>query len=178
LLAAAIAEAAGSAVWSRLETAPLSAVCRLLAVAAVVVPMVNWLAPGRDAVVACSVTAWLERSGSVRLNVMLSPAFGLEPSATEIDAGEPVGPVTVAPVKLELTLPSLKPNGEPAASSLIDTVEPEAAGMTRRPSPLAPWSACSRSAMTCVRPACEPLPLRMALELATDGVLTASPENM
>src|SRR5215831_9068562 len=68
LLAAAIVEAAGSAVWSRLETAPLSAVCRLLAVAAAVVPMANWLAPGGDAVVACS--------------VMLSPAFGLEPSAT------------------------------------------------------------------------------------------------
>ena len=86
--------------------------------------------------------------------------------------------VAVAPVRLELTLPSLKPNGRPAASSLIDTVEPEAAGMTRRPSPFAPWSACRRSAMTCVRPACEPLPLRMALELAIDGVLTASPENM
>ena len=57
-------------------------------------------------------------------------------------------------------------------------IDPEAAGMTRRPSPFAPWSACRRSAMTCVRPACVPVPSRMALELATDGVLTASPENM
>jgi hypothetical protein len=121
-----------------LETAPLSAVCRLVAVAAALAPMVNWLAPGGEAVVACSVIAWLEPSGSVRLNVMLSPALGLEPSATEIDAGEPDGPVTVAPVRLELTPLSVNPNGEPATSSLIDTVDPEAGGMTRRPSPLAP----------------------------------------
>src|SRR5262245_6833781 len=109
---------------------------------------------------------------------MLSPSFGLEPSPIEIDAGEPDGPVTVAPVRLELTLASLKPNCEPATSSLTDTVEPDAGGMTKRPSPLAPWSACRRSAMTCVNPACPPLPLRMLLELATDGVFTASPENM
>ena len=41
LLAAAIADAAGSAVCAKPETAPLSAVCRLPAVSLAVVPMVN-----------------------------------------------------------------------------------------------------------------------------------------
>jgi hypothetical protein len=103
LLAAAMAEAAGSAVWARLPTALVSAVCRLVAVAVALAPMVNWFAPGGDAVVACSVMVWLEPSGSVRLNWIESPAFGLEPRSTEIDGGEPEGPVTVAPVRLEFT---------------------------------------------------------------------------
>ena len=41
LLAAASADAAGSAVPVKVETAPLSAVCRLIAVAPGVAPMVN-----------------------------------------------------------------------------------------------------------------------------------------
>src|SRR5580704_10307900 len=55
LLAAATAEAAGSAVCARLVTALVNAACILAAVAVGVAPMVNWLAPGGDAVVACSV---------------------------------------------------------------------------------------------------------------------------
>ena len=74
--------------------------------------MVNWFAPGGDAVVACSVMVWLEPSGSVRLNWIESPAFGLEPRSTEIVGGEPDGPLTVAPVRLEFTPASWKPNGE------------------------------------------------------------------
>ena len=55
LLAAAMADAAGNAVWSRLPTEVVSAACRLVAVSAGVAPMVNWLVPGGEAVVACSV---------------------------------------------------------------------------------------------------------------------------
>ncbi len=47
---------------------------------------------------------WLEPSGSVRLNEIESPGFGLlDPRLTEIDGGEPDGPLTVAPVRLEFT---------------------------------------------------------------------------
>src|SRR5665213_3335954 len=97
---------------------------------------------------------------------LLSPVYQntllglLAPSATEMVAGEPDGPVTVAPVSDELTLASLSPNTDPATSSLTATVEPDAAGMTRRPSPLVP-SARLRSAITCLRPAWDPLPLRI-----------------
>ena len=113
LLAAAMAEAAGSAVWARFETALVSAAWRLVAVAAGVAPMVNWLAAGGEFVVACSVMVWLEPSGKVRLNWIESPAFGLEPRSIEIDGGDdPLGPVTVAPVRLELTPVSWKPKGE------------------------------------------------------------------
>src|SRR5262245_36569907 len=77
-LAAAMAEAAGSAVWAKPVTALTRAPCRLPAVRDGVAPMVNWFAPGGDAVVACKVTVWLEPSGKARLNWMVSPLFGLD----------------------------------------------------------------------------------------------------
>ena len=89
-----MAEAAGSAVCARLPIAPVSAVCRLVAVAAGVAPMVNWFAPGGESVVACSVMVWLDPSGRVRLNAIESSGIGLvDPRLTEIDGGEPAGPV-------------------------------------------------------------------------------------
>src|SRR6204780_4662168 len=108
-LAAAIAEAAGNAVCARLAIAPDSAVCRLPAVALALAPMVNWFAPGGEAVVACRVMVWLEPSGSVRPNAIVSPALGLAPRLTATDGGELE--VTVAPVKFEVMLGTLKPNG-------------------------------------------------------------------
>src|SRR5947209_18044960 len=57
--AAATAEAAGSAVWASAPTAVASAACRLAAVSAGVVPMVNWLGPGVAEAVACSEIVWL-----------------------------------------------------------------------------------------------------------------------
>ncbi len=140
--------------------------------------MVNWFAPGGEAAVALSVTFWLEPSGSVRLKLMESPGLGLAARATEIDAGEPDGPDTVAPVKLEFTPASLTPNGELAASSLIETVDAEGAGMSRRPSPLAPRSASCRSEIACLRPAAPPLPLRISSMPATEGWFAALPEKM
>ena len=83
----------------------------------------------------------------------------------------------MAPAIVELTPASWKPNGELAFSWLTDTVDPESVGAFSRPRPLLPWSACSRAAITWVRPACEPLPLRMASVDATDGSFTALPEN-
>ncbi len=57
-------------------------------------------------------------SGSVNWMLSLSPLFGLLPlRSTENDTGEPLGPVTVAPVSVEETALSLRPNGEPATSS-------------------------------------------------------------
>src|SRR5271154_968011 len=152
-----MAEAAGSAGCARLPMAPVSAVCRLAAVAAGVAPMVNWFAPGGEAVVACNVIVWLEPSGRVKLNAIDSPGFGLvAPSATEIEGGEPDGPVAVAPVRFELTPASWKPNGEPSALSV--TFEP-VPPTVRRPSPLVPRSACWRCAITWGRAARAPLPL-------------------
>src|ERR1700720_3230186 len=135
LLDAAMADAAGSAVCARLESAPVKAVCKLVAVAVALAPMVNWLAPGGELVVACSVTVWLVPSGSVRLNLIESPGLGLAPSATATDGGEPDGPVTVAPVRLDVTLANAKPNGEP--SWLTVRFGPVAVAVSR-PSPLAP----------------------------------------
>ena len=86
--------------------------------------MTNWLAPGVAAEVACSVMVLLVPSGSVRLNWTESPSFGFGPKATVMVLGEPAGCVTVAPVRVELTPASLNPNGEPATSSLIETVDP------------------------------------------------------
>ena len=57
-LAAAIAEAAGSAVCVSPVMAVVKAVCRLVAVSEGNVPMVNWLAPGGEFVVACSEMVW------------------------------------------------------------------------------------------------------------------------
>src|ERR1700688_271047 len=149
LLAAATAEAAGSAVCARLPTAVASAACRLPAVTAGVAPMANWFGPGDAAEVAWSVMVWLVPSGRVKLNWTESPLFGFDPSVTVSVLGDPDGWVTVAPVRLELTPASLNPNGEPATSSLIETVDPATAGITRRPSPLAPRSAWLRSESTC-----------------------------
>src|SRR5580698_6464398 len=111
---------------------------------------------------------WLDPSGRVSWNAIVCPALGLDVIATESDGGDPDGPVTVAPVSPEFTPASWKPNGEPSWPTF--TVEPLLL-MVRRPRPLVPWSASWRSVMTCVRPACEPLPLRISEVLATDGWL-------
>src|SRR5690349_19299507 len=118
--------------------------------------MVNWFAPGGEAVVACKLTVWFDPSGSVRLNWIVSPLFGLDASVTDMLGGEPL---TVAPVRFDVMPASLNPNGD--ESLPIDTVPPAAGGMNKRPSPFVPASACARSAMTCLSPACAPLPLRI-----------------
>src|SRR5579863_8721311 len=139
-----MAEADGSAVCARFEIAVVNAVCMLVAVAAAVAPMVNWLAPGGEAAVACKEMVWLEPSGSVRLNAIVSPAFGFDPRSTEMDGGEPEGPDTAAPVRLEFTLASWKPNGEPSALSVtvVDPTPPTAT--LNRPMLPTPSSACRR----------------------------------
>src|SRR6185312_10542354 len=170
LLDAAIAEAAVSEVLPIWLRPAVRAACRLIAVAAAVAPMVNWLVPGVVEAVACSVNFCVVPSGRLNVKVTVSPSLGLPaPRSTEMAAGEPVGPLTVAPVRVELTPASLRPNGEPATSSFIETTEPEAGGITRRPSPSAPRSAWLRSEMTCLRPASAPLPLRMWSGLSTEG---------
>src|SRR5215472_1750197 len=174
-LAAAIAEAAGSAVCARLVTALPSAACKLAAVSAGVVPIVNWPGPGGEFVVACSEMVWLEPSGRVRPNWIVSPLFGLAPSVTEMAGGEPLGPVTVAPEIVVVAPESLKPNGE--VSCWMEKLDPTNGPIVSRPSPPVPRSACCRSAMTCFSPAWAPLPLRIVSVGATDGVVVAVPEN-
>ena len=70
---------------------------------------------------------------------------------TDIAGGEPVEPVTVAPVSVELTAPSFMPNGELSCASETEVVV--GADSVRRPrSGEVPRSACWRSLMTCVSP--------------------------
>jgi hypothetical protein len=107
------------------------------------------------------------------------------PKLNDTDAGEPEGPLTVAPVSDDDTELNFRPNGEPAESSetendvVVAGAVPVVAGVeiTRRPRPVVP-SACARSAMSCFSPACVPLPLRIWSDEATDGVLMALPEKM
>ena len=68
---------------------------------------------------------------------------GLElvaPRLTEIAAGVPVGPVTVAPVSVELTALNFKPNGELSCASETEVVVGD--DTVRRPRPVVPRSAC------------------------------------
>jgi hypothetical protein len=117
---------------------------------------------------------WLEPSGKVRPNAIVSPALGLAPRLTATDGGEL--DVTVEPVKFDVMLATLRPNGEVAESSASDTLEP-APPTTSRPEPV-PTSACKRSLITWTKPAWAPLPLRISSLLATDGVVVALPEKM
>ncbi len=147
LLAAATAEAAGSAVCARFVTAVVIAACRLVAVAFAEAPMVNWSSPGGDVVVACSVMVWLEPSGSVRPKEILSPEFGLEPRLTEIDGGEPddsgAGQARIHARELEAERRTIRAERDvgrrPANRQAAEAPTPS--------------SACRRSEITCVSPA-------------------------
>ena len=86
--------------------------------------------------------------------------------------------MTVAPVSVEETEFSLRPNGEPATSSDTCTEVGVGEEITSRPSPLVPRSACCRSAITCFSPAIVPVPFMMVSAEATAGVLIALPEKM
>ncbi len=105
-------------------TEVVNAACKLAAVAAGVAPIVNWLVEGGEALVAVKVRLLVVPSGSLNVNVSVSPALGLVARSTEIEGGEPVGPVAVALVKALETPPSLNPKTEPATSSLSDTRVP------------------------------------------------------
>src|ERR1700730_1103413 len=116
-------------------------------------------------------------SGSLNAKLTLSPSLGLvAPRSTEMAAGDPAGPVTVAPVSDEETALNFRPNGEPATSSATCTEVGVGEERTRRPRPLVP-SACPRSEITCFNPAWVVVPLRILSAEATEGVLMALPEN-
>lgn len=126
------------------------------------------------------------------MSVTWSPGLGLvEPKLNDTDAGEPDGPDTLGLVDAEPAVVvddtelSLNPNGEPAVSSetendvVVVGAVPVVLGLeiTRRPRPVVP-SATARSAISCFNPAWVPLPLRIASEEATAGVLIALPEKI
>src|SRR5215468_1260380 len=133
-LAAWIDDAAASDVAASLPTEVVSAAWRLFAVAVVSAPMVNWLSPGGLDVVAVSVRSSVVPSGSEKVKRTVSPGCGcVPPRSTEIAGGEPAGPVAVAPVRVEATLTSLKPNTDGATSSLMVAALVGAADGAARP---------------------------------------------
>src|SRR5581483_1586495 len=146
---AATAEAATSEVAASVPIDEFRAAFRFAAVAAGVAPIVKLPLWAGDVLVAVN---WMESvvpSGSLKLKVIWSPGFGLPAvMSTETEGGEPAGPVTVALVSDDETELSLKPKGEPAASSATLTDVAVGCERTSRPSPLAPRSACWRSAIT------------------------------
>ena len=121
-LPASMAEAATSVVLASVEIALVSAVLRLAAVAVEVAPMAKLPAGGG---VALDAVSWIDcdvPSGRLNATLIVSPLLGLVgPRSTEIAAGDPEGPVTVAPVSVDDTALSFRPNGEPATSSATCT---------------------------------------------------------
>ena len=116
-------------------------------------------------------------SGRLNLKLICSPLLGLAPRPIDTAAGDPVGPVTVAPVSDDETEFSFRPNTVAGVSSATEIGIVAGAEIVSRPRPL-PRSACWRSEITCFKPACAPLPFRMTSASATDGVSIAAPENI
>ncbi|MGY3444386.1 hypothetical protein ACVW17_004387 [Bradyrhizobium sp. USDA 4473] len=139
LLDAATAEAATSEVSLNVLIEEVSVDCKLAVVAVVSAPIRNEPVGGGFVVVAVSSIASVVPSGSVKLNVILSPSFGLTaPRSTEADFGAPVGCVTVAPVNDDCTDSSFSPNGEPSSATLVTVVVAGGDETLRRPIKLAP----------------------------------------
>ena len=102
--------------------AVLSAALRLAAVAAGVAPIGEASGRRRRRGRGGQLIASVVPSGRLKVKVTWSPLLGLvAPRSIETAGGDPLGPVTVAPVNEEVTALSLKPNGEPATSSATDT---------------------------------------------------------
>src|SRR5712671_6892776 len=162
------------AAWVGPTSKKLCAACRLAAVAAGVAPIVKESTPGGDAVVAVIVSCCVVPSGRLNIRLSASPGFGFTDRSTEIAGGVPVGPISWAPVKLPPTLASLKPNGDPATSSLSDTRVP-GVGMAIAGSPKVPGAAVPPITMLSVvlAAATEMLPF----PVSTDAVPPASPPS-
>ena len=178
---AVIADAATSAVLASVPTAVLRAELRLAAVSVESAPMAKL--PAGSGVLLDAVNSIFSDvpSGSVNVNVNLSPSLGLvAPRSTDISSGSPgagdAGPVTVAFASVVVTALSLRPNGDPAASSPMVTDVGVGELITVRPRPVVP-SACARSSISCVNPARVPLPLSMTSAGSVAGVSVARPEN-
>ena len=78
---------------------------------------------GGFVVVAVSSIDSVVPSGRVKLNLILSPSFGLTAPRSMVAAGGvPVGCVTVAPVSEDCTDSSFSPNDEPSSATLVTVV--------------------------------------------------------
>ena len=120
---AAIADAATSDVSPSVWIEDVNAACRFAVVATVSTPIRNEPVGGGFFVVAVSAIDSVVPSGRLKLNVILSPSFGLTaPRSTVTAGGAPVGCVTVAPVSDELIEPSFNPNDEPSSARLVTVV--------------------------------------------------------
>src|SRR3954469_7895804 len=117
-LVAATADAATSEVLASLVIAPFRALLRLAEVAAALTPMAKPPAGVGTTLEAVSWMVSVEPSGRSNLKLIWSPLFGLTPSAIDTAAGDPPGPVTVAPVNCEETELSFSPKTDGATSSL------------------------------------------------------------
>src|SRR6478736_9143510 len=120
---AVIADAATSAVSLSVLIEDVNVACKFVVVAAVSTPIRNEPAGGGFLVVAVSAIDSVVPSGRLKLNVILSPSFGLTaPRSTVAAGGAPDGCVTVAPVSDELIEPSFIPNDEPSSARLVTVV--------------------------------------------------------
>ena len=135
---ASTAEAATREVLASVEIDEFSAVLKFAAVAAGVEPMVKLPVGGGDVLVAVNWTESVVPSGSLKVKLIVSPGLGLPVKFTEIEGGEPVGPVAVALVSDDDTELSLRPNGEPAESSATCTDVVVGVVTSRWPIPLGP----------------------------------------
>ena len=133
---ALIADAATSEVSASFCIDAVSAACKFTVVAAVSTPIWKVPAAGGVVVVVSAVSSInsVVPSGRLKLNFTFSPLFGLTaPRSTVAAGGAPAGCVMVAPVSVELTEESLRPNAEPSSATLVTVVVSGGAVTARRP---------------------------------------------
>ena len=134
---ALIADAATSEVSASFFTDEVSAACKFTVVAAVSTPIWKVPAAGGVVVVVSAVSSidFVVPSGRWKLNFTFSPLFGLTaPRSTVAAGGAPAGWASVAPVNVELTEASLRPNAEPSSARLVTVVVSGGDVTARRPS--------------------------------------------
>ena len=154
--------------------------CKFVVVAAgpPVVSIRNEPDGGGFFVVAVSSIVSVEPSGSEKLNLILSPSLGLTAPRSMVAAGGvPAGCVTVAPVSEDCTDSNFRPNGEPSSATLVTVVVNGGEDTLRRPMLAIPWSACRRSLISCVSPACVAVPSSITSAETVAAVSVARPEN-
>ena len=117
-------------------------------------------------------------SGRLKVNVTLSPSFGLmAPRSTVTAGGEPVGCVDGRAGQRRGDRGELQAERRTVLGELVTVVVSGGDETARCPKPPAPRSAWLRSAISCFSPACVPLPLRMSSADTVAGVSMARPEN-
>src|SRR5437868_4475447 len=122
------------------------------------VPLTVMVSPAAKSVASESVAAAPDNS--------VAPVIGAGTAALLLTALAPVvaggvtdGCMTVAQLSDDCTDKSFRPTGERSCGILVTVVVGDET--VRRPMLPTPWSACRRSLIICVRPACVAVPLSM-----------------